>query len=111
MPTTGDGHLNRRDRKRCEYYFEGTQYCSKIRNRCVGPTICKKYKVKKLLPISTKKGKNDVGTIVYSETRGEGKIVTISRDICTIQFVSWKKVTVKYPDVFKNGLFITKPPK
>lgn len=111
MPTTGKGHTNRRDRKKCEFYFEKTQYCSKIRNSCVGPTICKKYKAKKLTPSGTKKKKYDVGTVVYNESRGEGKIVTISQDICTIQFISGQKVTAKYPDVFKKGIFTTKSPK
>ena len=84
MPTTGRGHENRRERRKCEFYFESTGYCSKIRNQCVGPTVCMKYKGKKLLSTGRSKNKLGVGTVVYSQTRGEGKIVTISHDICTV---------------------------
>jgi hypothetical protein len=107
LPTTGKGQKHRRDRKNCEYYHESTKFCSKIWNQCVGPVVCKKYKEKQLRP----KGKYEVGTIVYNQSREEGKIVTISKDICTIQFVSGKKVSVKYPDVFEKGFFTIEPPK
>lgn len=110
MPTTGRGHENRRDRKKCEFYFESTGYCSKIRNQCVGPTVCMKYKGKKPLNVGTSKKKLDVGTIVYSQTRGEGKIVTITKDTCTVEFSTGKKLPYKYPDAFKNGLLTTTPP-
>ena len=111
MPTTGKGHNNRRDRKKCEFYSESTRYCSKIRNQCVGPTVCMKYKSKKDLQAGVSEKKPSVGTVVYSQAGEEGKIVTISHDICTIEFSTGKKISAKYPDVFKTGIFTTKPPK
>lgn len=111
MPTTGRGNKNRRDRKRCEFYFENTGYCTKIRNQCVGPTVCMKYKDKQQLNTGRSNNKLGVGTVVYSQTRGEGKIATISHDICTIELATGAKVTVKYPDAFNGGLFTIKSPK
>ena len=43
MPTTGKGHSERRDRRRCKHYLPKMKYCMKIGNTCVGPTICRKY--------------------------------------------------------------------
>lgn len=111
MPTTGKGNENRRDRKLCEFYHPETQYCSKIRNRCVGPTICMKYRTRNRSSNNAQKSKNGTGTIVYNEQRGQGIITTISHDICTIQFDSGKKVTAKYPDVLSNGKFQVKGKK
>lgn len=111
MPTTGRGQNNRRDRKKCEFYSESTGYCSKIRNQCVGPTVCMKYKSKTDLQDGGSEKKLGVGTVVYSQTGEAGKIVTISHDICTIEFSTGKKVPAKYPDVFKTGMFTTKPRK
>jgi hypothetical protein len=45
-----------------------------------------------------------VGAAVY--TNGKvGNIVTISGDVCTIQFSTGEKVAAKYPDAFENGQF------
>lgn len=107
LPTTGNGQKGRRDRKKCKYYHADTQFCSKIWNCCVGPVACKKFEEKQL----NEEHKYAVGTTVYSQHYGEGKIVTISRDICTIQFASGEKVTAKYPDVFRKKLFLTEPSK
>lgn len=111
MPTTGEGNENRRDRKKCEFYFESTGYCTKIRNQCVGPTVCMKYRVKKPLNTGASKKKNGVGTVVYSRSLGKGKIVTITKDTCTVEFSAGKKVPYKYPDAIKSGLLTTQPPK
>lgn len=112
LPTTGRGHENRRDRRRCCHYNAEAKYCSKIRNQCVGPTVCMKYhegeKTHKQSDRHHKKNRPGIGTIVYSTHGREGKIVTISGDICTIQFSSGKKISAKYPDVFESGLFKTK---
>ena len=111
LPTTGRGHENRRDRRRCCHYHAETKYCSKIRNQCVGPTICMKYyegeDLHKQSNRHHKKNRPGIGAIVYSAHGKEGKIVTISEDICTIQFSSGKKVSAKYPDAFENGIFRT----
>lgn len=111
LPTTGRGHENRRDRRRCCHYYAETKYCSKIRNQCVGPTVCMKYheaeKIHKESGRSHKKDRPGVGTIVYSAREKEGKIVTISGDICTIQFSTGKKVSARYPDAFEKGIFMT----
>lgn len=56
---------------------------------------------------SHKKDRPGVGTIVYSAREKEGKIVTISGDICTIQFSTGKKVSARYPDAFEKGIFMT----
>ena len=111
MPTTGRGHKNRRDRKKCEFYFESTGYCTKIRNQCVGPTVCMKYKGKRPVNVGSPAKKTGVGTVVYSKVRGEGQIVTVSSDVCTVAFVKGGKGTYKYPDAIKSGLLSTKPPK
>lgn len=111
MPTTGRGHKNRRDRKKCEFYYESTGYCTKIRNQCVGPTVCMKYRGKKNVNTSPAPKKRGVGSVVYSKNRGQGQIVTISGDICTVEFVRGGKGTFKYPDAFKNGWLSTKPPE
>lgn len=111
LPTTGRGQENRRDRKKCEFYFKSTGYCTKIRNKCVGPTICMKYRGKKDVNTAASLKKRSVGSVVYSKNRGQGQIVTISGDICTVQFVKGGKGTFKYPDAFKNGLLSTKPSK
>ena len=111
MPTTGRGHKNRRERKDCEFYVESSGYCTKIRNQCVGPSICMKYRGKKALSAGTSKKKKDVGTVVYSKSRGEGKIVTITKDTCTVEFLTGKKLPYKYPDAFKTGLLSTTPPE
>ena len=106
MPTTGKGYKNRRDRKMCEFYFSGKGYCSKIRNQCVGPTICMKYREKVLVDVVKKKN-IDVGAVVYHKVQGKGEIVTISCDICTVQFITGKKITFRYPDAFDGGLLTT----
>ena len=112
MPTTGEGNQNRRNRKNCEFYYESNGYCSKIRNKCVGPAVCMKYSDKKPVNVGTSKQKNGVGTVVYSTVRGEGKIVTITKGICTVEFSTGKKVPYKYPDAINSGLLSTKlPPK
>ena len=104
LPTTGKGHTSRRDRKLCQFYCADAKYCSKIRNLCVGPTICHKFVAAR---DNSKPNTNKpvVGSIVYNEHRGAGKIVTISNDVCTIEFTSGKKVSAKYPNAFKNGTF------
>ena len=86
-------------------------YCTKIRNQCVGPTVCMKYKGKKAVTSDTPKKKNGVGTVIYSKVRGDGEIVTVSGDICTVAFVRGGKGTYKYPDALKSGLLSTKPQK
>ena len=111
MPTTGKGHENRRDRKNCEFYFESSGYCSKIRNQCVGPTVCMKYQYKKPLNAGISKKKNAVGTIVYSKSNGKGKIVTVTKDMCTVEFDTGRKMPYKYPDAIKNGVLTYEPPK
>ena len=111
MPTTGRGHKNRRDRKKCEFYFESTGYCTKIRNQCVGPTVCMKYKGKQSENTSSTKKKNGVGTVVYSKARGKGRIVTITKDTCTVEFSTGKKIPYKYPDAIKSGMLTTIPPE
>lgn len=111
MPTTGRGNKNRRDRKKCKFYHVETKWCTKIRNLCVGPTLCMKYREEADAGKKHTKREFDIGTIVYSKRRGQGRIVTISEDICTIQFSTGKKITAKYPDAFKNGQYTTEPHK
>lgn len=104
LPRTGRGHENRRDRRKCDYYNTSDQYCNKIKNKCVGPTVCMKYSTAK----TTHKKESwwpQVGATVYNSQNREGKIVTISGDICTIQYLSGKKISAKYPDVFQKGVF------
>ena len=112
LPTTGRGYKNRRDRRRCCHYHAETKYCSKLRNQCVGPTVCMKYhereKTHKQSSQPHKKNRPCVGTIIYSTHGKEGKIVTISGDICTIQLSSGEKISAKYPDAFEKGIFRTK---
>jgi len=98
LPTTGNGHKNRRDRRKCDYYSADSKYCSKIHNQCVGPTVCRKYSVVKTTQ-HTKTNYPVVGTVVYTNRNAVGKIVSISQDICTIEFSSGRKVSAKYPDV------------
>lgn len=43
LPTTGKGHANKRDRRKCKYYIQDTKRCTKLFNFCVGPTLCQKY--------------------------------------------------------------------
>ena len=64
-------------------------------------------KTHKQLGRSHKKNRPGIGTTVYSTYGKEGKIVTISGDICTIQFSTGKKVAAKYPNAFEQGIFKT----
>lgn len=110
LPTTGKGHKNRRDRKKCKFYLEDMGYCSKIGNRCVGPTTCMKYKSTKPLNSGVSQAAPGIGTIVYSKNHGEGKIVTITNNTCTVLFSSGKKVPYKYPDALNYNLLTTDLP-
>lgn len=109
LPTTGKGHKNHRDRRKCCHYNTESKYCSKIRNWCVGPTICRKYyeeeKTHKHFGQGHKKNQPAIGTTVYNTHGEEGKIVTVSGNICAVQFLTGKKVAAKYPDAFETGIF------
>lgn len=87
-PTTGQGHKNRRDRRRCRHYESETKYCDKLRTSCVGPTLCKKYSPSKNANKSkpTLSAYLKVGTRVYSQYLGDGMITAIDGNLCTIEF-------------------------
>ena len=112
LHTTGRGQKNRRDRRKCEHYHATSKYCSKIRSSCVGPVLCKKYSETKVtqkgIDQKQKKWRPSVGAVVYNQNGKEGKIVTISGDVCTIQFSTGKKISVKYPEAFERGFFTVK---
>ena len=82
MPTTKKGHINRRDRKKCEYYIHTTKWCSKIFNYCVGPATCKKYNEK----YNNQGAESIVGKVVHSKNYGDGVIIAVCDNICTIQY-------------------------
>lgn len=98
LPTTGKGQKNRRDRRNCKFYDSATKNCSKIQNKCVGPAICKKFAAGK--PESSCHNKH-IGAIVYSKGFGRGEIISISGDICSVQFAE-VKMQYKYPEILKK---------
>ena len=109
LPTTGNGHENRRDRRKCRYYYPDSKYCDKISSFCVGPTICRKYN-----PIESHKSSQHlakcyptIGATIYNKKGNKGKIVSISRDICTVAFETGRVASTKYPDAFENGTLRT----
>ena len=102
MPTTGNGCHNRRDRKNCQFYIKETTWCTKLFQPCVGPTLCRKYSQQRDItqPISTGKY---IGLQVFSKQRGIGKIVSITGDVCTVQFAN-EDVQFKFPDILRYKL-------
>lgn len=107
LPTTGRGHENRRDRKNCEFYFENSNYCVKIRNTCVGPSTCRKYVTKKDSPQKQPKQKH-LGATVVSPNMGDGIIVSIDHDTCIVEYSNNRKSRYKYPDAIKSGIIKVK---
>jgi hypothetical protein len=95
LPTTGKGKTERRTRKNCCYYNGETGWCRKIFNTCVGPSICRKYK-----DISQNKDNREtlLNKVVYSKYLGKGIVVSVSTDICTIQYEE-RKVQIKRKDL------------
>ena len=88
MPTSANAEKQQRDRKRCTHYLADNQWCDKIFNKCVGPTMCKQYdesdRLKNVI----------VGKMVVSKYYGSGTVVSECDDFCTIQFHE-KKIQCK----------------
>ena len=108
LPRTGEGRIDRRDRRKCIHYCAESKYCCKIHNQCVGPTICMKYQEKKANENPKCIYSNNpfsIGETVYDMYGKEGKIISVSRDVCVIQFLNGKKVSAKYPEEFEKGFY------
>ena len=87
MPTTGKGHKNRRDRKKCKFYDCKRDFCIKIFKDCVGPTVCRKYMENSSMPSNPK---TLVGRKVESKYYGKGVVVSDDREYCTVQYETTK---------------------
>jgi hypothetical protein len=99
MPTTGHGQTNRRDRRKCMNYKALTDHCIKLGTDCVGPAKCKEYCTSE----KKKSGSSLVGEKIYLENRGEGTVISVVGDICTVQFGD-VKVQCKKSMVTGNSL-------
>ena len=103
MPTTGDGHQNRRDRRNCRFYMKESKMCSKLFRTCVGPTLCQKYSQQRDSKPSSSSTRKYIGLQVSGKHRGIGSIVAITGDVCTVRFTN-EEVQFKFPDVLRYKL-------
>jgi hypothetical protein len=92
LPTTGKGIVGRRSRKKCRHHNASTGWCHIIFNNCVGPSICGKYED------VSKETNSLLHKTIYNKYFGEGVVISVSEDICTIQYKE-RKVQIKKEDL------------
>ena len=82
LPTTGNGHKQKRDRRKCQYYIPSSKLCTKLSVSCVGPTLCQSY-----CEIHCSKNIDDfLGQSIYNNDYGNGVIISVYQNIYTIKF-------------------------
>ena len=84
MPTTGEGHKKRRDRRKCEFYNLEHKMCTKLFKPCVGSSVCDKY-----MEIGSS-STTLVGVNVQSKYYGVGVVVSDNGEFCTVQYKTTK---------------------
>lgn len=84
MPTTGLGHQNRRNRKKCKFYNLKCEMCTKLFKSCVGPSVCGNYIAIGSSPETL------VGVNVQSKYYGTGVVISDNGEICTVQYKTTK---------------------
>ena len=100
LPTTGKGHQNRRDRRKCAYYHAETRYCNKIHKPCVGPTLCKKYRQVNDKRVQAEHSAESLLKL-YSEQSQDGNTFTVSGKVGK-QLFSSNETASKTPEKHKK---------